>query len=68
MKAGAQVTVDDVNAAISMLGLPARATSVAPTSQHLNAANAAREAMQPTPSPKSSPKKNKPPQRHYVIK
>jgi hypothetical protein len=52
MKAGAQVSPDDVNAALVAMGFPPFVASIAPTAQHLNVAKAAVDAAKPTPQPK----------------
>lgn len=47
MKSGAQISVNDVNAALVNMGLPPLAQSIAPTKPHLDAAKAVAEAMNP---------------------
>ena len=47
MKSGAQVSTDDVHAALLKMGLPPLAQSVAPTAQHLNTAKAVADAIAP---------------------
>jgi hypothetical protein len=47
MKSGAQISVDDVNAALLNMKLPPLAQSVAPTAQHLNTVKAVADAIAP---------------------
>lgn len=56
MKAGAQVSTDDVNAALAKMGLPPLVQSIAPTAQHLNTAKTIADAIAPpnASTPKSS--------------